>query len=104
MTSYATVNFGTSITPFDDTTILEFKELWFYNTDLTDQQVYEKWKNAIAKSNVGFSAFISKLRITVDEKREKMKRLYKLDTNEYSDFDDYVYDTVQALECVFSVN
>lgn len=92
------------VNAFCDKTLLDFKSLWEDNRQLECREIYEKWKPAIQESKCDYFTFISRLRITVEDKKERMKRLYKIEKSNEDTFENNVYDTLEALEAVFSIN
>ena len=87
---------------FNDVDLQKMSNLWHNNDGLTVQELRMKWDTIIVGMNPG--EFIKKLRYTIRNSKEHMKKLYKIDHDDRDVFENHLEETTKALERVYLSN
>ena len=99
-TLFKAANLATST--FSDGDIKKMSPLWSGNSDLGIDEIKQKWRVIIGEGDANI--FLKRLAMTVIVRKERIKRLCKVDPETAEQFEKELAETIRALEEAFVYN
>jgi hypothetical protein len=89
---------------FNDSFLLGMSSYWNNNGKLTIQEIRKKWDQQVANSNATPIEFIQGLKQALRTSKERLKKIYKIESSSFEAFEQSFFETIQALERAYLSN